>query len=125
MASSSPRIENASWGKLRIEGYEAPFKDVKLFPGGAREWDWNETGTRHDPGVQREDLEELLDQGVERVILSQGYWKRLKVPESTRSFLEERGVAYEVLPTGKAVKSYNRLVSEKGEAVGALIHSTC
>ncbi len=124
MAGSAPRIENASWGKVEVEGFEKTFKDVKLYPGGAREWDWNETGTRHDPGIQTEDLRELTEHGAERVILSQGYWKRLKVPESTRSYLQERSIELEVLPTGKAVERYNEALKEE-EKVGALIHSTC
>lgn len=35
----SPRITRLSWGHLEIEGGRA-FKDAKLYPGGAREWDW-------------------------------------------------------------------------------------
>ncbi len=124
MTEPAPRIENAAWGKIDVEGTEKRFKDAKLFPGGAREWDWTETGTRHDPGVQEADIQELLDQGAEHIILSQGYWKRLKVPESTRSFIQDRGIRLEVLPTGEAVERYNQLLEEK-EKLGALIHSTC
>ncbi|MFB6258195.1 MAG: Mth938-like domain-containing protein [Flavobacteriales bacterium] len=124
-ASSSPMIQNASWGKVRVEGYGKEFKDVKLFPGGAREWDWNETGTSHDPGIQEEDLKELLENGARYVILSQGYWKRLNVPAKTQKSLEERGVGVSVLPTGKAVEAYNEKASSRELPVGALIHSTC
>ena len=35
----SPRIGHLSWGRLEVEGQGA-FKDAKLYPGGAREWDW-------------------------------------------------------------------------------------
>jgi hypothetical protein len=125
MSQNAPRIEDVSWGKVRVEGYPSPFKDVMLYPGAAREWDWNETGTRHDPGVQEEDVKELLEQGAEKLILSQGYWKRLKVPESTRKFLDEKGVDFEVLPTGKAVEAYNEALERSSEPIGALIHSTC
>jgi hypothetical protein len=38
---------------LEIEGHPT-FKDAKLFPGGARAWDWRETGTGHVPGIQNE-----------------------------------------------------------------------
>jgi hypothetical protein len=37
--SNSPRISHLSWGHIEVEGH-APFKDAKVFPGGAREWDW-------------------------------------------------------------------------------------
>ena len=44
----SPRISLLSWGRIEVEGHP-PFKDAKIFPGGAREWDWRETGTRLFP----------------------------------------------------------------------------
>ncbi len=47
----SPKITHLSWGRLEVEGQDGPFKDAKLYPGGAREWDWNETGTSHEPGI--------------------------------------------------------------------------
>jgi hypothetical protein len=33
-----PRISHFSWGHVEVEGY-LPFKDTKVFPGGAREWE--------------------------------------------------------------------------------------
>ncbi len=60
----SPRITRLSWGHLEIEGAHA-FRDAKLYPGGAREWDWRETGTHHVPGIQPADVAELLDHGAE------------------------------------------------------------
>jgi hypothetical protein len=46
----SPRILRLSWGHIEV-GHR-PFKDAKVFPGGARERDWRDTGTRHVPGIQ-------------------------------------------------------------------------
>jgi len=37
----SPRIEQVSWGRLKVEGRGEPYKDAKLFPGGSREWNWS------------------------------------------------------------------------------------
>lgn len=119
----SPRVTSLSWGRIEVEGRRGPFKDVKLYPGGAREWDWNETGTRHDPGVQVADAEELVEHGARTVVLSRGVNERLRVPGATVAWLERRGVRVHVLPTPDAVERYNELASE--EAVGALIHSTC
>jgi hypothetical protein len=53
------------------------------WPGGCREWDWSETGTRHSPGIQPADAEELLDAGAMEVVLSQGMEERLEVSQST------------------------------------------
>jgi hypothetical protein len=120
--NQSPRITSLSWGHLEVEGQGA-FKDVKLYPGGARAWDWSETGTHHSPGVQFADVEELLQHGAEVVILSRGVYQRLKVQSETLRKLEQRGVETHVLDTKEAVRLYNQLVGEK--KVGALIHSTC
>ena len=60
----SPRVHELDWGRVVVEGQPLPFKDVKLYPGGAREWDWNETGTHHLPGIQPADVKELLDHGA-------------------------------------------------------------
>jgi hypothetical protein len=59
----SPRILERRWGLVRIDGH-GTVKDAKLFPGGARAWDWRETGTRHRPGIQPADVAELLDHGA-------------------------------------------------------------
>jgi hypothetical protein len=111
------------WGRVRVEGCERPYKDVKLFPGGAREWDWNETGTHHQPGIQPADVEELLENGAAVLVFGVGVYERLGVSRETFQLLKERRVAVEVHQTEKAVRVYNEL-SER-EAVGALVHSTC
>jgi len=61
----SPKILVVSWGSMEIEKIGTG-KDFKLYPGGGREWDWNETGTRHSPGIQPADMEErkLTEQPV-------------------------------------------------------------
>jgi hypothetical protein len=119
----SPQIEHLSWGRLETEGGQT-FKDAKCFPGGARAWDWNETGTRHDPGIQPADAEELVEQGADVIVLSTGINERLRVQAETLEALDERGVDTEVLQTEQAVERYNTLAGE-GRAVGGLFHSTC
>ncbi len=116
-----PRITNLSWGRLDVE--DASFRDAKLFPGGSREWDWNETGTRHVPGIQPADVEELLEHGATVVVLSRGFYGRLGVCRETLQMLEDEGVSVRVEQTEGAVELYNDL--RERERVGALIHSTC
>lgn len=122
---AAPRITSLAWGLIEVEVDDSTltFKDAKLFPGGAREWDWNETGTRHTPGIQPADVEELLDRGADVVVLSRGVYQRLQVSPETLRFLEDRGVAAHVLPTEEAVRLYNEL--REGRKVGGLFHSTC
>jgi hypothetical protein len=118
----SPRILHLSWGRIEVEGRGA-FKDAKLYPGGAREWDWRETGTRHSPGIQPADIAELFDYGAEVVVLSKGMLERLQVCPETLALLERKGVAAHVLPTEDAVRLYNELAAK--QKVGGLFHSTC
>lgn len=121
-APSSPRITHLSWGHIEIDGTQT-FKDVKLFPGGARAWDWRETGTQHAPGIQPADVEELLQHGAAVVVLSQGMLERLQVQQATLELLDNQNIRTRVLPTGEAVKVYNEL--RETEPVGGLFHSTC
>ena len=119
----SPRITHLSWGQLNVEGKETVYKDAKLFPGGSREWDWNETGTSHNPGIQPADIEELLENGAKVIILSKGINEKLQTDPATIEILEEKGITYHILQTEKAVEKYNQLCEK--EAVGGLFHSTC
>merc|ERR1719198_637770 len=52
------------WGKVIATDPQTQlssrFRDVKVWPGGARDWDWRETGTHHSPGTQFQDVQELL-----------------------------------------------------------------
>jgi hypothetical protein len=119
----SPKITAEHWGELEVEEL-GTLKDAMLWPGGGRAWDWSERGTGHGEGIQPGDALELVEQGAEHIVLSQGREERLAVPEETIEALQERGVVVEVLPTGQAIARYNEL-AEAGRPVGALIHSTC
>ena len=119
---NSPRISRLSWGRIEVEGHP-PFKDAKVFPGGARAWDWDETGTRHTPGIQPVDVLELIEHGAKAVVLSIGIWERLQVCPETLEVLANNGIEVEVLQTEAAVESFNKL--RERVPVGGLFHSTC
>jgi hypothetical protein len=118
----SPRIMALAWGKIEVEG-AGTFRDAKLFPGGAREWDWHETGTEHTPGIQPADVRELGDHGATTIVLSQGMSKRLRIRPETLALLKRQGASVHVLPTQDAVDLYNEL--RKTEQVAGLFHTTC
>jgi hypothetical protein len=119
----SPKVLDHAWGQIAVEGVGS-FRDVKLWPGGGREWDWEETGTRHDPGIQPADVEELLDANSEIVVLSKGRELRLKTCEETIQLLEENEVTVVREETSLAIAEYNRL-AQSSCRVAALIHTTC
>lgn len=117
-----PAITDHGWGRISVDG--RGFKDVRLWPGGAEEWDWTVTGTGHAAGVQPADVGVLLDRGATHVVLSQGRQDRLRVPDDTIALLVGRGVGYDILTTDAAIARYEQLRAD-GVAVGALIHTTC
>ena len=122
----TPRISRLAWGRIEVEsdgGTTAAFKDAKIYPGGAREWDWRETGTHHVPGIQPADVAELVERGATTVVLSKGVWERLEVQPATLAWLQDKGVEVRVLQTEEAVKCFNELAAVA--PVGGLFHSTC
>ncbi|MGW7478681.1 Mth938-like domain-containing protein [Nonomuraea muscovyensis] len=122
MERRSPSITHVSWGRLVVEGV-GEGKDFKLYPGGGRAWDWNETGTRHTPGIQPADVLELLDHGSQVIVLSRGMESRLRTCPETLDLMADRGVEVHLEETTAAVRRYNALAETT--AVGGLFHSTC
>jgi hypothetical protein len=119
---SSSKITHISWGRIKVAD-SGSFRDVKIYPGGVREWNWKETGTDHAPGIRPADVQELLEHGAEVVVLSKGMQGRLQVAPETLEMLKERGVEYHHLQTERAVELYNKL--RKQRKTGGLFHSTC
>lgn len=119
----SPIITHLEWGSIQADGL-ARARDLKLWPGGGRAWDWRETGTRHAPGIQIADVEELLANGAGVVVLSRGMDLVLQVMPETIEFLRVSGIQCRIEETNEAANLYNELVG-RGLAVGGLFHSTC
>ncbi|MEU1589654.1 Mth938-like domain-containing protein [Micromonospora sp. NPDC005710] len=119
----SPLVLSISWGRMDVEEIGVG-KDFKLYPGGGRPWDWSETGTRHSPGVQPDDVQELLSHGAKTVVLSRGMQLQLQIDARTLGLFEECGVTVHVAETTEAVQIYNSLARD-GIAVAGLFHSTC
>lgn len=124
--ADSPIIVAIEWGEMTVEvgGQRQTFKDCKLWPGGAVEWDWSLAGTRHTPGIQPADLAEILERDVEAVVLSRGMREMLGTCPETEQLLAERGIACHIAETRAAVDLFNRL-ARAGKRVGGLFHSTC
>jgi hypothetical protein len=119
----SPKITNQTWGKLEVKGVQKAYKDAKLFPGGSRAWNWKETGTEHNPGIQPADVQELLENGARIIVLSQGVYGRLKVQQATIDYIKSQSAQALIHKTPEAILVYNELCET--QPVGALIHSTC
>ena len=122
-SQKSPRITRIVWGHMTVEGI-GQGKDFKLWPGGGREWDWNETGTRHVPGIQPDDITELLEHGANEIVLSRGMLLALQTCEATIELLSSKDIPCHISETRQAVDLYNEM-TEAGKPVGGLFHSTC
>lgn len=121
--NQSPQIIHLSWGKMTVEGVGSG-KDFKLWPGGGRPWNWSETGTQHNPGIQPADVEELLQHGANEVVLSQGMLRALQTCPETIKLLQAKGIKVHIAETKLAREIYNELAGE-GKTIGGLFHSTC
>jgi hypothetical protein len=122
----STLITHISWGKMQVtvDGHALEFRDCKVWNGGAVKWDWNLTGTHHEPGIQPGDIQEILDEEVEVMILSRGMDLVLHTAPETEELLRTRGIEYYIEETKQAVAHFNRLMQE-GKRVGGIFHSTC
>ena len=109
----SPKILDLAWGKMWIEGL-GEGKDFKLWPGGGRDWDWNEYGTHHSPGILAQEAEELVANGAKHVVLSKGMLERLEITPELRTLLNQQGIVVHIAQTEKAAKIYNRLIALSG-----------
>ncbi len=123
--SDQPLIEQIKWGEITVKnnGNTITYRDVKLWPNHSREWNWKETGTRHNPDIQIADIQELIDK-VDVVILTRGIDLVLQVPQETIDYAKQQGKEVHVGQTEDMVKLYNKLV-EQGKKVGGVFHSTC
>lgn len=119
-------ITDLSWGKMEVSigGEKHIFKDCKIWPDGARAWNWKETGTEHSPGIQPADIKELVDYELDVVVLARGVFGKLGVCAETETLLRERSIPYHVENTKQGVALFNDL-AKQGKRVGGLFHSTC
>jgi hypothetical protein len=119
----SPRVRRHEWGSIEVAGVGA-LRDAKVWPGGGRAWDWNETGTQHRPGIQPADLMELLQHEPDAIVLSRGRQLRLETSPGALSLLRERDIAVIREETCVAIEAYNSL-AENRRRVAGLFHTTC
>ena len=120
-----PVVKEAIWGKLTISfnGKVSEYRDAILWPTGHMEWDWRLSNTHHKPGIQINEIKELLDTGeCNEIILTTGFEDVLQVDPKTVKWLDRKNIEYKIMSTLDAIKYYNQSSVKKA---GILIHSTC
>lgn len=110
MSNSNPTVLSHKWGSITVlyNGKVSIYRDCKLFPGGSKEWDWKETGTRHNPGIQVADLydiEKYIDNNTV-IILSRGVSKVLNITRGIIDYLKNNNYEYIIEQTDNAINLY-------------------
>jgi len=112
-------IEDYSFGRIVIDG-KTYRQDVIVFPDRVEPNRWRKEGH----SLCLEDLEEVLRDPPEVLVVGTGYVGLMRVPREVREKLEEMGIRVVVEKTGKAYRTFNKLLSE-GRRVVAALHLTC
>ena len=118
MSKVVPQIESCDFGRIVIDG-ESYSADVIVTPDGVKADWWRKVGHSLCP----EDLKGVLTPAIEVVIIGTGAYGVLKVPQTTRRWLEEQEIKLVALRTEEACDRYNELAGS-GKVIAAL-HLTC
>lgn len=115
---SSPQIEDYQFGHIVIDG-QSYDNDVIILPEGVSPDWWRNKG--HE--LQMQDLDRISEAGIEVLVIGQGTYGRMTVPQQTREALEGAGLEVITQESEEACQTYNRL--RKGGRVAAALHLTC
>lgn len=114
-------IDAYSFGQISVNG-QSYQSDVIIFPDHVEDGWWRAEG--HN--LCMDDLEHVLDFKPRALIVGTGRSGMMKVPDSVKKNLEKSGIQVSVLPTGRAVREYNKLFEElHDKTVVAALHLTC
>lgn len=115
--SKGPAITSYSFGRMTINGRNYTC-EVQIFPNGdVREW------TLQDPHyIVPADIEEIVNSGIEMLIIGTGDVGNAGVPEETHRFLESKNIKVRELNTHEAVELFNSSPKDK---LGAVFHLNC
>jgi hypothetical protein len=110
------RVDSYFFGEIVVNG-EKFTSDIIIFKDKIKSW-WRKEGHR----VQLEDLEEIIKEKPEILIIGLGAYSVMKVDESVREFLKEKGIKLIEKSSKEACKLYNEMEDKN---VVLAIHLTC
>lgn len=122
-------IEEVSWGRFVINGKEhgkhgdgsivGVGKDICLIGNKLQSW-----SERKGHLLTKEMVEQVANAEVDIIIIGNGFYGALEVPEKVKTFLKNKGKKVIIAHTPEACKYFNQLIT-KGEKVALLAHGTC
>ncbi len=112
------KIEHYSFGRITIDG-KTYTSDVIIYPDRVTSSWWRKEGHL----LQIADLADIVNTGLQVLIVGTGYYGAMLVPEKTVEYLRSRKIEVYSGNTQEAVELYNKTLAEK-PAVAAL-HLTC
>ena len=122
-------IEEVSWGRFVINGQEHFKQEDGSIVGAGK--DIFLLGTRLQPWHERKGhlltiqmVRRAAEAPVQTVIIGNGFYGALEVPEEVMQFLEKSGKRVYIEKTPQACALFNKLHSQ-GEKVALLAHGTC
>ncbi len=118
-----PEITRYSFGEITV-GQETFSRDVWITVGGKAKRRDEDIAKKHygsSHTVGPKELEKVCRGGPEVVFIGSGKQGKLELTDDARRFLTQRSIQCEIVPTPKAVESYNRSKLRKA----ALMHVTC
>ena len=113
-------IEEYHFGTIKIDGITYR-NDIRISPSGRilPEW-WRENGHR----VEIEDVQDILEDGVEIFVLGKGKPGLMKASKALQKYLMERNIMLIEESSLKAVQRVNKLFAD-GNKFAAGFHLTC
>jgi len=115
---STPRISHYKFGYIMVD--DEPYtKDLIISPGAVLARWWRNKGH----SLAMADLSMALEAEPEVLVIGQGKFAQMKVPDETLAALEAEGIVVIAQPTDEACKTYNHLRNKR--RVVAALHLTC
>ncbi|HUV95012.1 MAG TPA: MTH938/NDUFAF3 family protein [Anaerolineae bacterium] len=115
---ATPQITDYGFGRIKVDG-ESYGKDVIITPDAVLARWWRIEGH----SLAMVDLAVAIQARPEVLVIGQGMFGQMAVPEETQASLQASGIELIAQKTNAACETYNRL-REKRRVVAAL-HLTC
>lgn len=113
-------IDSYQFGEIVIDGKRYT-GDVIVYPDHVQGNWWRKEG--HE--LCLDDIREVLENKPETIIVGTGAANCMRVLPETEKYIRSQGIKLTALPTEKAVKTYNQLITEGEKNIVACLHLTC